>query len=382
MNTLLAQLPIVDAQDTAEKILERLNAVPAFLELVPTPARVMVASLMAERKNSSRPTVAAKLYEGNFMEPGLCWYEDISGSGNCLVRKPAIDDALPTIIGIPMVDKRHRTPRPDQFRQEADGVVVSGWYNSADGHYYSRFLVWDPVLQADCDEGAESGKYALSCAYDPIDATETGGLWHMIPYEGEITKLKFTHMAVVNVPRYDSQITRLNSQGGSPMLKIPAWLKGEKKEIDPNATVKVGDKDVKISELVERYNAAPAPIEITHETEIEIGDKRVSVGELIAGHVERTNAAAIAKKAEEEAAAKKEEERIATERKNAADAQALKEKQEKEQKEAEERERKNAADEAARIAALRNANTQGVPTEIKTMEERVAAGKAMFGSKK
>ncbi len=345
---------------------------------VPASTQEFVNKTLLMRKNASRATAAARMYKANFIEPGLCNYEDVEGSGNILITKPTIDQMLASIVGCPVVDSRHQTPEDGKFREEADGIVTEAWFEPSDGQYWCRYIVWDPHLQALCDLGAENGQFSVSCAYDPLDGTESGGEWHSIPYEGEITSGAFTHLAIVPNPRYEgARIHRCNSKGGLNML---GWLKGSKREIKDTDTIKVGDKEVTIKELVELHNAKEAGT-LTDETEIEIGGKRVTIGTLKAPLVERLNE----KKNEDDDKKKEDDDK---EKKNADDKK--KEEDEEERKNAEDEEKKKKDDEEERknskshFESLQKSrmNTEGVDLTIESQADRVARGREMYGSKK
>lgn len=337
---------------------------------LPDLAKSNMATFLETRRKNVRPTVEPKAYSFKFIEPGLVKYEDVRNTGHVLVRKETLDKMLPTFVGMPIINMMHKHTRPETFREEADGIITRAYYNSEDGWYWADGLVWDPDTQNTCDIGVNSKGFSVSCAYDPLDGTEVGGDWHNIPYEGEITNGKYTHMAIVPNPRYeDAEIHRLNSKGGS-MLKMFAWLKGEKKEIDPESTILVNGKPMKISDAVtkieeaERTNAV-----LPDETEIEVGGKKTTVGEF----KKRLNA----KDDEDESDEDKEKKKKDAEEKERTNAKFL---ANKEAKEAEERLNAKHFDEleAARKVQLGS----GVETTIRTKEESIEEGRKMFGSQK
>lgn len=349
--------------------------VPVIEFDVPEAVFQQVNNLLAARRNANGAITKAKVYKANFIEAGLCHYEDMDNSGNLLLQKATLDKMLNSFIGCPVVDMRHETPAT---LKDGYGVVSDVWYDPNDGQYWCTYIVWDPHLQALCDLGAENGQFSVSCAYDPTEGTEGGGEWHSIPYEGEVLDGVFTHLAIVPNPRYEgAKIHRCNS-------KVGGILMFGKKEIKAEDVFKIGDQEVTGKDILERLNAKPEVAEPTDATEIDLGEgRKAKLGDLKASHIERLNAAADdeekrkeeeRKNAEDEEKRKKEEDEE-KERKNAEE----KERKEKDDKEKEE-ERKNSSKHFQELQRVRM-NKEGVETVIESKSEAVERGRTMFGSK-
>lgn len=166
-----------------------------------------------EIKKTSWPNV----YSCNFIEQGLVSYDDV-GEGILYVPKEALDRMLPTIIGKPVVIK-HRKVTPDNYEQFREqrvivGNVIRAWFNPQDGWFWCDFLVDTQVGR----ERIDIHKDTVSCAYAVIDAKE-GGLWHDIKYDGELVDGSFTHLALVESPRYE---------GAKITKQLPMMLVNEK----------------------------------------------------------------------------------------------------------------------------------------------------------
>lgn len=147
------------------------------------------------------------IFSCKFIEPGIVSYED-SDAGIALIKKETIDRMLQSFIGRPVcID--HQNITPDNYERLREkglivGNVIRAWFCPDDGWFHADFII-------DREEGKqcidEKG-YSVSCAYSVLK-TQEGGLWHDIKFDGEITDGSFTHLALVDQPRYeDSQITK------------------------------------------------------------------------------------------------------------------------------------------------------------------------------
>jgi len=163
---------------------------------------------------NGKTTSGAKEYTCQFWQPGVVSYEDC-GEGVALLNKETMDKMLPSFVGKPVVID-HVNEQPDEiFAQgKAVGKVTEALWNAETGWYDAKFTVEDPKAQ----QLIESG-YSVSCAFNVMDAGE-GGEWHSIKYNEEVTDGSFTHLALVQNPRYeDSKIFKnskkmlLNSKG-------------------------------------------------------------------------------------------------------------------------------------------------------------------------
>lgn len=146
-------------------------------------------------------------YSCKFLEAGIVSYED-SDAGIALIKKETIDRMADSFVGKP-VCINHQKITPENYHELRKKGLICGnvmrvWFNPADGWFYADFIV-------DTDEARDlidNKHYSVSCAYDVIDVKE-GGLWHDIKFDGEIIDGSFTHLALVDAPRYeDSKITK------------------------------------------------------------------------------------------------------------------------------------------------------------------------------
>lgn len=238
--------------------------------------RVAVAYSMYEKKNSSlysgnQEMPWPKSYKCNFIEPGVVHYQDLGPCKVCgdqrvcgnqgdecqvegetiLVGQDTLDRMAATFVGKPVIDKEHKEVTPSTIIDgEADGVVTRVWKEN--GWSWCDFLVWNPETQKHCDEGL----FSVSCAYEPTQVDDTGGEYHNIPYASEIKDGCYTHLAIVQSPRYEGARILVNSKGGRMSWKF--WEKGSRKNalpLDPEKEmVDVGGKKVSLKNL---YDALP-----------------------------------------------------------------------------------------------------------------------------
>lgn len=161
------------------------------------------------------------MYSCNFIEQGLVAYdnkESESGKEILYVPKETIDKMLPSFIGKPVCIK-HNKITPENYEElRSKGVIVGNvvkvWFNPQDGWFWCDFVV-------DTQKGRdriEKEKDSVSCAYAVLDAKD-GSIWHDIKYDGEVTDGEFTHLALVDSPRYE---------GAKITKQIPALLVNEK----------------------------------------------------------------------------------------------------------------------------------------------------------
>ena len=67
-----------------------------------------------------------------------------------------------------------------------------------DGWYYVEGIIWDDKAQELINKG-----WSVSCSYDYLAFNDEGGEENNIHYDKEFTQLNFTHLAIVDNPRYE-----------------------------------------------------------------------------------------------------------------------------------------------------------------------------------
>lgn len=350
-----------------------------------------------------------KSYKARHLEPGLVFYSDIGevnpATGKpkgmmLLLKKEAIDKMRPTFKGKPVVNMFHKDVDPEDFKDgKADGIITGASYNAEDGWDWVEFLVWDEKTKENCDK-----KFQLSCAYVPTDIKIEPGMYHNIPYDGEVINGTYTHMAIVPNPRYEGSMIICNSIGGSMKKIVMKFLNAlgvaQSVELDSKTEVDMDGKKVPLDELVNAFKAEQAEKErvalensakeMKDDTLINVDGKEVSVKDLKASFV----AYSARLNADEEAAEKAKKEKEEAEKKNSEDeADKKKKADEEEKRNADEKMAKEEADKKAetekRNAAekefldLKNAAEKGdkkvdLPA-YESSDDKLARGKNMFG---
>ena len=96
----------------------------------------------------------------------------------------------------------------DNADDERVGVVSNVWYNDKDGWYWCDGIIWDETAQnLITDKG-----WSVSCSYDVKLADDAGGTENNIPYDIEFLDGVFTHLAIVDNPRYERANIVFNSK--------------------------------------------------------------------------------------------------------------------------------------------------------------------------
>jgi hypothetical protein len=275
-------------------------------------------------------------YRIEFIEPGIISYEDVD-QGTVFVSRDALDRMMSSFIGKPVINRLHKDLEPEEaFKLSdaekqalADGVVYNyGWLDNGRG--YADVIIWDLDTKKNIKQG-----YSASCAYMPTK-TDRGDVWHGIPYDEEVIDGVYTHMAIVEKPRYEfAKIYELDSSFHNSMSekvlsiyqnskedsmkkkkKIFHLFKNnidaetEKKPEDEiveeekvnmdDAILEIEGEQVPLSEVITAYKEEKVKDEtgeegnnvINPEDEIDIGDgEKVLASELIASYQRRASKA-------------------------------------------------------------------------------------------
>lgn len=379
--------------------------------------RTAVAYAMWDKRENRNAKDWAASYSALHLEPGLVKYQDLGPIDNAtgrpkgmvlLLKKEAIDLMRPTFEGKPVYNEAHQDADPSHFEQgKAHGIVSGTEWDGEKGWDIVHMLIWDDATK----ENIESGRYGVSCAYIPTEVDETPGVYHNIPYDGEIKNGYYTHLAVVDNPRYEGARIIVNSAGGDNM-RLWFMPKGKKEqvELDKTTEVEVDGKKLTLGALVnalkaEEAHAAqlsmPKPNEapegdgdvLGDDSVVKVDDKDVKMADLknaYRAHLTRLNAEAEAQKMKEADAQKA---KLEEEKANADKAEKEKaDKAEKEEQAAKEKAEKEALANAAateehrrKFIALKNASQRrGEIVEVKRLNaaDKEKLGSDRYGSKK
>lgn len=155
-----------------------------------------------------------KRYRAYYIEPGLADYS-AEGIGLVLVQKPALDKMAPTFVGKPIVNFSHTDLEPEELfdldpeeiEKFADGVIGNQGIDDETGWYWADMLVWDDETQHNIDVNG----FTVSCAYD-VTHSLSGGTYHNVQYDSEVSDGVYKHMAIVDNPRYEGAWVIQNSK--------------------------------------------------------------------------------------------------------------------------------------------------------------------------
>lgn len=122
------------------------------------------------------------------------------------MKKETLDASLPTIIGSPVIIQ-HKDVTEENADELRCGVIANAQYNELDGWYYVDGIIWDDKAQELINKG-----WSVSCSYDFLAFNDEGGEENNIHYDKEFTQLNFTHLAIVDNPRYERANIVFNSK--------------------------------------------------------------------------------------------------------------------------------------------------------------------------
>ena len=111
------------------------------------------------------------------------------------------------MVGVPVIIN-HKDITAKNADDERVGVVNSVWYDDKDGWYWCDGIIWDETAQ----NLITDQNWSVSCSYDVKTANDEGGSENNIKYDMEFLDGVFTHLALVNNPRYERANIVFNSK--------------------------------------------------------------------------------------------------------------------------------------------------------------------------
>ena len=133
-------------------------------------------------------------FVSRFIKDGLI---KIEGHGIVLLKKETLDASLPSMIGTPVIIQHQNVTKSNADKLRI-GTISNAYFNEPDGWYYCEGIIWDDEAKDLIDKG-----WSVSCSYDFLAYNDEGGVENNIKYDKEFTKLNFTHLAIVDNPRYE-----------------------------------------------------------------------------------------------------------------------------------------------------------------------------------
>ena len=185
--------------------------------------------------NKSEEENWPKRYRAEFIWEGTMDYKDL-GMGTIFIGEDVLDKMNPSFISKPIINEAHQDLTPEQaykLNNEqaeaiADGIVYEVG-KLANGRYYADMMIWEQ----DTQENIDNNEYNVSCAY-VSQKTGPGGKYEGIKYDEEVLEATYTHMAIVDNPRYEEvtiyelPVQYMNSRKMAEVYKILKNNKGDK----------------------------------------------------------------------------------------------------------------------------------------------------------
>lgn len=325
--------------------------------------------------------ILPKVYFGMHMEPGVAEYREPEGTYRIFIGEETIKNMDPSFQGRPVYVRHVDEVSIENIQNEADGYVVESFFNKTDGKHWCKFI----VVSDKGHEAIRSG-WKLSNAYIPKQ-TSTGGLWHGVEYQKEVTQGEYEHLAIVPNPRYESSIIltpeafkKYNSEkevelkrlANSKEEKVSMFSFFKKSKVENSADLEGtsvllprSKKEFTLTEIINEMDTYHADLMANGEHSVMVGEEKMKVNDLIAKYCDM--------KKNMEAAPKVEEVKENEEEK----------KPEEEKKENEEEKPKAEEKKENHFEALKNApsSVQIENIKIDLSRDRVSRGKSRYGSK-
>lgn len=179
-------------------------------------------------------------FKSRFIQPGLAGYPEQFGT--VLIGKEALDNFVYSLEGKPVII-RHK----DNIKSEdIVGTVKNVWYDEADGWYWCDGVITDTHAM----DLINSHKWSVSCSYDVLKLDDEGGTENNIPYDMEFLDGVFTHLALVDNPRYEKALVVLNSKAIAENSKEKILINGIKEIL--NNKVLNSAEDVYLAEQLRK----------------------------------------------------------------------------------------------------------------------------------
>lgn len=111
------------------------------------------------------------------------------------------------MVGVPVIIN-HKDITEKNADDERVGVVNSVWFDEKDGWFWCDGIIWDETAQ----NLITDKNWSVSCSYDVKTANDEGGSENNIKYDMEFLDGVFTHLALVDNPRYERANIVFNSK--------------------------------------------------------------------------------------------------------------------------------------------------------------------------
>ena len=334
-----------------------------------------------------------KVYYGLHMEIGVAEYFEFKGKPRLYVTEEVCKQMDATFPGCPVYVSHVEKVNVDEI-QAADGYVVESFFNKSDGKHWAKFI----VVSDRGHDAIENKHWKLSNSYH-IDMKKGGGRWHGVEYDLEVLEAHYDHLAIVQNPRYESSVIltpdefkEYNLRKEQEMLQVanskPKEKKKEKKgmfnflkteKVDngvdlENLSVQLpkSRKTVELTKIINEYDQAQVdigkPMYANGDHLVKVGDEEMTVNGLLEKYQAKNEADKEKEKLENEADPKKDDDKP----ENEADKD-----EDKPENEIDEEKRQNAV---KNFNKVKNAPHNQPAKELSLSSDRVAVGKSRYGS--
>lgn len=207
-----------------------------------------------------------KVFYCKHIAPGVCAYADET----ILIGEETLKGMDKTFAGKPIY-VNHQKVDLENLQQEADGYVAESFYLPEDGCHWAKIIIVS-------DKGHEAIRkgWKVSNAYVP-DEFGIGGEWHNVPYNREVMKAHYTHLALVDNPRYEEAQILTPEDFKTYKEEKQAQLKALENNKEPKGEGKTMFKLFKKAAVTNSDDLSNAMVELSNGTAISIGEMVNSV---------------------------------------------------------------------------------------------------------
>ena len=173
-----------------------------LLKRLQMPSKATVNNALIQFGDTTDSAGEGRPFKSRFIQPGIAGYPGQFGS--VLITKESLDKFVQTLVGKPVI-VNHK----DEITEDDEvGKVEQVWFNPEDGWYWCSGYIKDTTA-----ENLINNKgWSVSCSYDVLLADDEGGTENNIKYDMEFLDGVFTHLALVNNPRYERAKIVFNSK--------------------------------------------------------------------------------------------------------------------------------------------------------------------------
>ena len=328
-----------------------------------------------------------KIYYARHMVAGNAAYDNEV----VYLSADTIKAMMPSFVGKPLYVHHVDDVDLKNLQETSHGYVLETFYNDLDGWIWSKFLAVDDIAHQ-----AIANNWSVSNAYLPLESG-AGGTYLNVPYDREILKASFTHLAIVPNPRYEDACIMTPDE-----YKI--YCESKKKQLAELQNSKTEKKEGTFMKFFKREKVEVSVVDAN--TLIEIQNSNGEIEEVSVQHMmdalknakknedEKANMKALINVDGEEMTVEELSNRYAklNKKKNEADQDAEKENAEAEddaeKENAEDEEKENAEDDAEKektnakarnFEQLKNAHNTGGVRVVDLAINQIERGKAYYG---